>query len=103
MKIQLNTDKNIQGAEILETSVSEKISKSLKRFSDKITRIEIHLSVQNAQKVSTGDIQCKIEARLEGLQPILVAAKSNSKEKALNDAIAKMKAVLVKVTGKMKT
>jgi len=102
MKIQLNTDKNIQGEEILETYVSEKISNSLKRFADKITRIEVHISDQNAHKVSIDDIQCKIEARLEGLQPIIVVAKSNTKEKALNDAIAKMKTSLDKILGKLK-
>jgi ribosomal subunit interface protein len=102
MKIQINTDKNIQGTENLETFVSEKISKALKRFSDKITRIEVHLSDQNSQKVSTNDVQCKIEARLEGLQPVIVVGKSNKKEKALNEAIDKMKAALDTVMGKLK-
>jgi ribosomal subunit interface protein len=101
MKIQFNTDKNIRGTENLETFVSEKISKSLKRFADKITRIEVHLSDQNAQKVSADDIQCKIEARLEGLQPITVIGKSNKKEKSINDAIDKMKMALDTVIGKM--
>ncbi|PKP47052.1 MAG: hypothetical protein CVT94_12620 [Bacteroidetes bacterium HGW-Bacteroidetes-11] len=103
MKIQLNTDKNIQGAEALETFVTEKISKSLKHFADKITRIEVHISDQNSQKAGTDDIQCKIEARLEGLQPILVAGKSNTTEKALNEAIAKIKAALDTVMGKLKS
>ena len=101
MKIQLNTDKNIQGAVALETFVSEKINRALKRFADKITRIEVHLSDQNAQKVSADDAQCKIEARLKGLQPIIVTGKSNTKEKALGDAIDKMKAALDTVIGKM--
>ncbi len=100
MKIQFNTDKNIQGTETLETFVSEKINRSLKRFADRITRIEVHLSDQNAQKASTDDIQCKIEARIKDLHPIIVAGKSNTKEKALNDAIKKMKAALDTVFGK---
>lgn len=44
----------------------------------------------------------KMETRIEGIQPIMVASKSGSKEKALGDAIDKMKAALTTVLGKMK-
>ncbi|HQB37526.1 MAG TPA: hypothetical protein PLI41_08285 [Bacteroidales bacterium] len=44
MIIQLNSDKNIQGGEKFEAYVSRKINSSLRRFSDRITRIEVHLS-----------------------------------------------------------
>ena len=102
MKIQLNTDKNIQGTETLETIVSEKINHELKHFVDKITRIEVHLSDQNALKGGPDDIQCKIEARIEGMQPLMVVSKNGSKEKAVDDAVDKMKATLSTVFGKMK-
>ncbi|MEL6255981.1 MAG: HPF/RaiA family ribosome-associated protein [Bacteroidota bacterium] len=102
MKIQLNTDKNIKGTENLEAFVSEKLRSSLKRFVDKITRVEVHLSDQNADKGGADDIQCKMEARLEGIQPVLVTSKNATKEKALSDAIDKMKASLDTRIGKMK-
>jgi len=102
MKIQFNTDKNIQGTEILETFVSEKINHAFKQFVDKITRIEVHLSDQNALKAGTNDIQCKIEARVKGIQPVMVVGKSSSKEKAVDNAINKMKAALDSIIGKMK-
>ena len=102
MKIQLNTDKNIQGKETLETIVSEKINHELKHFADKISRIEIHLSDQNALKGGPDDIQCKIEARVEGMQPVMVVSKNGSKEKAVDVAVDKMKATLSTVFGKMK-
>jgi ribosomal subunit interface protein len=102
MKIQVNTDKNIEGTEMLETFVSEKIRSGLKHFVDKITRIEVHLSDQNADKGGIEDIQCKIEARVEDLQPVIVVSKSSSIEKALNDAVDKMKATLGTIVGKMK-
>ena len=102
MKIQLNTDKNIQGTEKLEAFVSEKIYHSLKQFGENITRVEVHLSDENAHKTGADDIQCKIEARIEGLQPVMVASKNSSKEKAIDDAINKMKATLDTIIGKMK-
>ncbi|MBP1665702.1 MAG: HPF/RaiA family ribosome-associated protein [Bacteroidetes bacterium] len=102
MKIQINSDKNIQITEKFEKYFSEKINHALKRFDDNITRIEIHLSDQNAQKTSSDDVQCKIEARIRDLKPVIVTGKSNTKEKALDEAIKKMKASLDKVTGKLK-
>ena len=103
MKIQLNTDKNIHGTEKLESLVSEKINHSLKQFAENITRIEVHLSDQNAHKTGTDDIQCKIEARIEGLQPVVVISKNSSKEKALSTGINKMKAALTTIMGKIKS
>ncbi len=102
MKIQFNTDKNIEGTEILEMLVSEKINHALKHFDDKITRIEVHLSDQNADKGGSDDIQCKIEARLEGIQPVIVVSKSSSNEKALDSAVDKMKSALNTIMGKMR-
>ena len=102
MKVQLNTDKNIQGTENLEKFVSEKLTHSLKHFANKVTRIEVHLSDQNANKGGADDIQCKIEARVEGMQPVIVQSRSGSKEKALDEATDKMKATLTTIIGKMK-
>ena len=79
IKIQLNTDNNIQGTEKFEQFVSDKLNSSLKRFADKVTRIEVHLSDQNADKGGADDIQCKMEARVEGIQPLIVVSKSASK------------------------
>lgn len=102
MKIQFNTDKNIDGKERLEAYMSERISQGLKQFDEKITRIEVHLSDENANKTGKDDIQCKLEARLEGLQPITVTSKDGTNEKAVSGAIDKMKAVLTTTLGKMK-
>lgn len=101
MIIQLNSDKNIQGSEKLEAFVSQKINRSLKRFTGKITRIEVHLSDQNAGKSGSDDIQCRIEARIKDLQPVTVTARSSTKEKAFGEAVVKMKAALDSAIGKL--
>lgn len=102
MLIQFNTDKNIEGTEKLETIVNEKINHALKHFDDKITRIEVHLSDQNADKEGANDIQCKIEARIEGMQPVIVISKNASKEEAIDSAVDKIKSSLTSIMGKMK-
>lgn len=101
MQIQINTDKNIEGSQRLESFVKEKIGNSLDRFSDQITRLEVFLTDQNADKGGNDDQQCRIEARLKGLQPIAITAKESQMEKAINSAIDKMKSTLATTLGKL--
>ena len=102
MNIQFNTDNHIEGTESLESYFSDKISNGLKHFEEHITRVEVHLSDQNADKGGANDIQCKLEARVKGLQPITVTSQDASKEKAVIEAIDKMKSVLRTTMGKLK-
>ncbi|MPV86573.1 HPF/RaiA family ribosome-associated protein [Ostreibacterium oceani] len=101
MQIQLNTDKNIEGTQGLEAFVAEEINQGLKHYAHRITRVEVHLSDQNADKGGNDDMQCKIEARIEGVQPVLVTSKSSTKEIALTESIDKMKSALSSIVGKM--
>jgi len=101
MNIQLNTDKHISGNESLEKIVSDKLKGTLKHLVNHITRIEVHLSDQNADKSGPDDIQCKIEARLENRQPVMVSSQSDSKEVAISEAADKLKSMLGSIIGKM--
>lgn len=92
MKIQLNTDKNISGDERLEGYLSSLIQHELSRFSDHITRIEVHLADESGQKRGENDKRCMLEARLENRQPIAVTNHANTVEKAVNEALDKLKA-----------
>lgn len=102
MTIQFNTDNNIHGTEKLEQYVNEKIKQGLGHFDQFVTRIEVHLSDQNAHKSVGDDIQCTMEARIEGAQPIAVTSKDSDKSKAVDLAIKKMKAALDTKVGKMR-
>jgi len=50
MKIQLNTDVNIDGTEALAAQVSATVEQTLERFSEHITRVEVHLGDENGGK-----------------------------------------------------
>jgi ribosome-associated translation inhibitor RaiA len=101
MNIQLNTDKHIDGNKALEQFVNEKLKSTLKHLANHITRIEVHLSDQNGDKSGADDIQCKIEARIENRQPVMVTSRSDSKEKAINEAADKVKAKVSSIVSKM--
>jgi ribosome-associated translation inhibitor RaiA len=101
MEIQFNTDKNIEGKERLENYVKELIGSSLKRFEDRVTRIEVFLSDENSHKESQDDKKCVLEARPNGLKPIAVTCQEATIEKAITGAIDKMKASLTTVIGRL--
>ena len=102
MIIQVNTDKHIKSTEGLENFINEKLRGTLKHQTSHITRIEVHLSDQNADKGGSDDVQCKLEARIENRKPVTVVGQSDSKEKAINEAAVKMKSALSSIIGKMK-
>lgn len=95
MKIQFNTDKNIEGHERLETFFTGELEKDLARFEDKITRVEVHLGDENSgEKGGLNDKRCMIEARPAKLQPVAVTAHADTIEKAFFLAAEKIKKTL---------
>jgi ribosome-associated translation inhibitor RaiA len=102
MKIQINTDKSIEGHERLEAYFSAELEKGLTRFEEKITRIEVHFGDENGEKFSLHDKKCLIEVRIANLQPITVTDHADSIEKAFQGALGKIKKSLTTTFEKMK-
>lgn len=101
MNILFNTDKTISGQERQQDFFIELIASELKRFEQYVTRIEAHLSDQNGHKESVNDMQCVLEARMEGRQPMAVTCVASTTEKAVSGAIDKLKAMLDTAVGKI--
>ncbi len=102
MQIQFNTDKNVNGNEGLIASSKTLVSKELSRYSQQITRVEVHFSDEDGNKDGLNDKRCMVEARLAGMNPIAVTNLANTHEKALFGAIDKLKKSLEKITGRLK-
>jgi len=94
MKIQFNTDNNIQGNQAVEARVDEMILQHLGRFSSRLTRIEVHLSDTNAGKGGADDKHCALEARLENEDPIVASHDDEDVAKAVTGACHKLKSKL---------
>lgn len=101
MQIQINTDENIDGGEELSAKISAQIHQRLDRFSQHITRIEVHLSDSNADKSGDADKRCLIEVRLQGRQPEAVSDQASTLENAYSGAINKLQRVLDSTLGKL--
>lgn len=94
MMIQFNTDKTIPWENRSDEHFSTLVKEEMDRFSDHISRVEVHLSDQNGAKEGTNDIRCLLEVRVEGRQPFATSDRADSIEQALSGAIAKMQATL---------
>lgn len=91
MIIQINTDNTIEGNSELTQMIDTDVATSLERFEEKITRVEVHLSDENSEKKSgSEDKRCLIEARIAGLQPLVVSDEAPTFEQAANGAVHKL-------------
>jgi hypothetical protein len=102
MKIQFNTDKNVDGDEELREFLIPVLSDGLRRFNDHVTRLEVHLSDENGGKSGPDDKRCLLEARMEGRQPIAVTDNAGSYIEAVSGATDKMKMALDSIIGRMR-
>ncbi len=102
MTIQINTDKNLSVHDAFEAQLDDLLSEELSRFSEYITRLEVHLSDEYGNKQGPNDKQCIIEARLAGRKPIAVTDRAGDYELAVSGAIEKLKASLDTIVGKMR-
>ena len=101
MKIQINTDDNIDQSDAQPEQTEATIRDILDRFTDQITRVEVHLSDENSdKKFGTADMRCLLEARLEGLQPVAVTDEAATVDQAVEGAARKMRRALDSILGK---
>jgi len=91
MKIQVNTDSNIEGRLGLVAHVEATVTKSLSHISNHVTRVEVHLSDQNGDKIGPKDKRCVMEARLQGQQPTAVTCDAATLDEAISGAAEKLK------------
>ena len=95
MKIQLNTDNQIDGTDALEERVSEMIEQYLGRFSTRITRLEVFLSDNNSPvKGGPHNKRCALEARPRDGDPIGASHDDEDMEKAIRGAADKLRTKL---------
>lgn len=101
MTIQINTDKTINGDEKHTDYYKSQVSAALEQYESNLTRIELHLKDVNGKKKGWNDIQCLLEARLEGRKPIAVSDQADTVEQAMSGALDKMQAALKTVLGRI--
>lgn len=94
MKIQVNTDKNIEGNEAFSERTEADLASALTRFEDRLTRVEVHLRNESAGRTTGDDFRCLIEARPAGMDPVTVTHHAATLLEALHGATDKLETLL---------
>lgn len=100
MLIQFRSN-NIPVSQELEEKLSGYIEKSLKRFSNRITRVEVHLEDENSLKGGKDDKRCSMEVRPDNISPIIVTSKADTVIQAVREAADKSRASLDRAIGRL--
>ena len=101
MQIQINTGESVEGREALFKHTEAVVKDALGRFSDHVTRVEVHLSDVNGQKAGDKDKRVMMEARIAGRQPLAVPDEAGSLHQAIDGATQKLKRSLDAALGKL--
>lgn len=102
MQVQVNTDRNIEGHAALADRVSGVVEAALSRTSDRITRVEVHLSDENSDKKGGENMRCMMEARLEGRPPVAVTHHAATVDDAVDGAAAKLARLIDSTLGRLR-
>jgi len=101
MQVQFQTDNHIEGTEAMSQWVTTTLKSSLARFSGQITRVQAHVSDENGGKKNTEEsIQCTLEVRLEGYQPLVLKHHGANLNQAIEGAADKMGRLIESTLGK---
>lgn len=91
MQIQVRTDHNIDGHEKLSAWVQGVIEQGLATANGRITRVEVHLTDENAgKKNGTADMRCVMEAHVAGRPPVVVTENADTIHVAVTAAVGKL-------------
>lgn len=101
MQIQLNTDNTIESRAPLIAHVETVVTDAMCRFSNVISRVEVHLSVINDHRQKGGEHRCLMEARMEHHQPIAASEQATSLHQAIHGAAEKLKKAVGSTLGRI--
>jgi ribosomal subunit interface protein len=101
MLIEVNTDNHIEGRQELSAYVTALLTDELNRFRERISRVEVHLGDENANKQGDNDKRCMIEARVEGLKAVAVTHYAGTIHQAIDGAKDKLQKSLDRAIGRL--
>ena len=101
MQVLVHSDHTIHGSEDLTDRIEGVVLGTLGRFRDRVTRVEVHLSDLNSQKIGERDKRCLMEARVGGLKPLAVSHEAPTLTEAIHAAASKLERALDRTLGRM--
>ncbi|TVQ62893.1 MAG: ribosome-associated translation inhibitor RaiA [Phycisphaerales bacterium] len=93
VQIEINY-RNMDKTDAINAHIEQELEAAIGRFADRLTRVEVHLSDENAGKSGPDDKRVMFEARPRGMDPLVVEAKDEDMYKAISDAAGKLRRIL---------
>jgi hypothetical protein len=101
MQVLLNTDPHTDGRHEMGEHLEAVVRDALGRFGEQITRVEAHLADANSHhKANPDEIQCTLEARLVGLDTVVVKDRAATAHQAIQGAVGKLKRAIATALAK---
>jgi ribosome-associated translation inhibitor RaiA len=101
MQVLLNTDHHTHGSHEMADHLTVVVKDAVAQFGEHVTRVVAHIADENGSAKTTPDeIQCTLEARLVGLEPVVVKDRAGSVHQAIHGAAAKLKRAVGTVLAK---
>ena len=92
MQVLLNTDPHVDGRHEMAEHLERVVKDAMSRFVEHVTRVEAHLADANSHvKTGPDEIRCTLEARLAGLEPVVVKDQAGNAHQAIHGAVGKLK------------
>ena len=86
MQFQFNSDSSVMGTENVAERIEAMMRDKFSRFEERLSRLEVHVSDENAHKHGHDDKTCMVEARPRGGRPIGVTEHSSKVDDAARKA-----------------
>ncbi len=101
MQVLLHSDPNIDGNQPMAEHFEAVVKDALGRFGERVTRVEAHLSgVDGQSKAGARSIECTLEARLVGLDAVVVKDHAANPHQAIEGGVRKLRRAVGAVIGK---
>jgi ribosome-associated translation inhibitor RaiA len=101
MQVLLNTDPHTDGRQSIAEYLEATVTEALGHYGERIIRVEAHLSDANsAAKANTDEIHCTMQARVVGLDPVVVRERASTAHQAIHGAVGKLERALSSALGK---
>ncbi len=103
MFVQISTDNQIKSDAEANARLEERVRSKLKRFEQRLTHVEVHVTDVNGAKGGDGDKRVSLEARANGHAPVAVHAEAHRVDNAVTLAADKAARALDHALGKRKS
>ena len=91
MQIHVHTDAHCEGGAERHAHVGDMLDQVLGRFAGQLSRIDAHLSRDNAKpREADASLRCRLEARLDGCAPLQVSHHAALTAQAVRGAADKL-------------